>query len=74
VGNGRRKRAEKGTAGLTRLARGRTITGYGTFRSRFRTGVPTMGKGNNSQGREKKKPKKGAKPAAVKASPPPKKK
>jgi hypothetical protein len=33
-----------------------------------------MGKGNNSQGREKKKPKKGAKPASVKATPPPKKK
>ena len=32
-----------------------------------------MGKGNNSQGREKKKPKKDAKPAPVKASPPPKK-
>jgi hypothetical protein len=32
-----------------------------------------MGKGNNSQGREKKKPKKGAKPAPVKAGPPPKK-
>ena len=34
-----------------------------------------MGKGNNSQGKEKKKPKKGAKPAPVKAgTPPPKKK
>jgi len=32
-----------------------------------------MGKGNNSQGKEKKKPKKGAKMAPVK-SPPPKKK
>lgn len=32
-----------------------------------------MGKGNNSQGREKKKPKKGAKAAPVKATPPPKK-
>jgi hypothetical protein len=60
--------------GLIPLARGRTITGYGESSSRFQTGVPTMGKGNNSQGREKKKPKKGAKPAAVKASPPPKKK
>ena len=29
-----------------------------------------MGKGNNSQGKEKKKSKKGAKPAPVKASPP----
>lgn len=28
-----------------------------------------MGKGNNSQGREKKKPKKGAKPSPVKAAP-----
>jgi hypothetical protein len=34
-----------------------------------------MGKGNNSQGKEKKKPKKGAKPAPVKSvTPPPKKK
>jgi hypothetical protein len=33
-----------------------------------------MGKGNNSQGKEKKKPKKGAKPAPVKATPPRKKK
>jgi hypothetical protein len=32
-----------------------------------------MGKGNNSQGKEKKKPKKGAKPAPVKTPPPPKK-
>jgi hypothetical protein len=32
-----------------------------------------MGKGNNSQGKEKKKPKKGAKPAPVKSSVPPKK-
>jgi hypothetical protein len=32
-----------------------------------------MGKGNNSQGREKKKPKKGAKPAPVKIPLPPKK-
>ena len=29
-----------------------------------------MGKGNNSQGREKKKPKKDAKAAPVKAAPP----
>ena len=29
-----------------------------------------MAKGNNSQGREKKKPKKEAKPAPVKATPP----
>ena len=33
-----------------------------------------MGKGNNSQGKEKKKPKKGAKAVPVKAGPPPKKK
>ncbi len=33
-----------------------------------------MGKGNNSQGKEKKKPKKGAKPAPVKTPPPPKQK
>jgi hypothetical protein len=33
-----------------------------------------MGKGNNSQGKEKKKPKKDAKPAPVKSAPPPKKK
>jgi hypothetical protein len=32
-----------------------------------------MGKGNNSQGKEKKKPKKDAKSPPVKASPPPKK-
>ena len=32
-----------------------------------------MGKGNNSQGKEKKKPKKGEKAAPVKATPPPKK-
>ena len=32
-----------------------------------------MAKGNSSQGREKKKPKKGAKTAPVKASAPPKK-
>ena len=36
-------------------------------------GVPTVAKGNNSQGREKKKAKKGAKPAPVKAGTPPKK-
>jgi hypothetical protein len=29
-----------------------------------------MGKGNNSQGKEKKKPKKGAKPLPVKPAPP----
>jgi hypothetical protein len=33
-----------------------------------------MGKGNNSQSREKKKPKKGAKSTPVKTFPPPKKK
>jgi hypothetical protein len=33
-----------------------------------------MGKGNNSQSKEKKKPKKGAKVAPVKSGPPPKKK
>jgi hypothetical protein len=33
-----------------------------------------MGKGNNSQGREKKKPKKDAKASPVKPAPPPKKK
>jgi len=33
-----------------------------------------MGKGNNSQGKEKKKPKKDAKPAPVKSVSPPKKK
>jgi hypothetical protein len=33
-----------------------------------------MGKGNNSQGKEKKKPKKGAKVVPVKAAPPPKRK
>jgi hypothetical protein len=32
-----------------------------------------MGKGNNSQGREKKKPKKGAKSVPVKTPPAPKK-
>jgi hypothetical protein len=32
-----------------------------------------MGKGNNSQGKEKKTPKRAAKPAPVKAAPPPKK-
>jgi hypothetical protein len=32
-----------------------------------------MAKGNNSQGKEKKKPKKGAKSAPVKGTPPPKK-
>jgi hypothetical protein len=32
-----------------------------------------MGKGNNSQGREKKKPKKGAKSVPVKTPPKPKK-
>ena len=32
-----------------------------------------MAKGNNSQGKEKKKPKKGAKTAPVKSAPPPKK-
>ena len=32
-----------------------------------------MGKGNNAQGREKKKPKQGAKAGPVKSSPPPKK-
>jgi len=35
--------------------------------------VVAMGKGNNSQGKEKKKPKKDAKPAPIKAAPPPKK-
>ncbi len=33
-----------------------------------------MGKGNNSQGKEKKKPKKDAKATKVKEAPPPKKK
>lgn len=37
------------------------------------TEVRPMGKGNNSQSKEKKKPKKGAKPAPVKSAPPPKK-
>ena len=39
-----------------------------------RTEVSVMGKGNNSQSKEKKKPKKGTKAAPVKAAPPPKKK
>jgi hypothetical protein len=38
------------------------------------TEVREMGKGNNSQGKEKKKPKKDAKAAPVKATPAPKKK
>lgn len=37
------------------------------------TEVSAMGKGNNSQSREKKKPKKGAKTAPVKTPPAPKK-
>jgi hypothetical protein len=36
------------------------------------TEVLVMAKGNNSQGKEKKKPKKGAKPAPVKSSSTPK--
>jgi hypothetical protein len=36
--------------------------------------VLVMGKGNNSQSKEKKKPKKDAKPAPVKSVSPPKKK
>jgi hypothetical protein len=34
----------------------------------------TVGKGNNAQGKEKKKPKKDAKAAPVKPAPPPRKK
>lgn len=41
---------------------------------RTRTEVGSVGKGNNAQGREKKKPKKDAKAGAVKPLPPPKKK
>jgi hypothetical protein len=47
-----------------------TATDQLVFPSRGRV----MGKGNNSQSKEKKKPKKGAKPAPVKNAPPPKKK
>jgi hypothetical protein len=37
-------------------------------------GIRIMGKGNNAQGKEKKKPKKDAKAAPTKPAPPPKKK
>ena len=49
--------------------------GTGSIRVAFthRTEVSVVGKGNNSQKKEAKKPKKGAKAAPVKSPPPPKK-